>query len=91
MHIVESFSRSSLIVVLSLTLMLVEYHYYPSSAATAYPNLELQSSDDKSGLPTINDPNLKVDVVFKGLQFPTAMAFLGPNDILVLEKNNGTV
>jgi glucose/arabinose dehydrogenase len=30
-------------------------------------------------------------VVFKGLQFPTSMAFLSPNDILILEKNNGTV
>jgi len=41
--------------------------------------------------PTVNDPNLKAEVVFKGLKFPTSMAFLGPNDILVLEKNNGTV
>jgi aldose sugar dehydrogenase len=41
--------------------------------------------------PTIKDPNLKVEEVFKGLNFPTSMAFLGPNDILVLEKNNGTV
>jgi aldose sugar dehydrogenase len=39
----------------------------------------------------INDPHLKVDVVFRGIKFPTSMAFLGPNDILVLEKNNGTV
>ena len=38
-----------------------------------------------------NDPNLKIELVFKGLKFPTSMAFLGPNDILVLEKNNGTV
>ena len=41
--------------------------------------------------PLINDPHLKLDVVFSGLKFPTSMAFLGPNDILVLEKNNGTV
>src|SRR5919202_230033 len=41
--------------------------------------------------PTVNDPNLKVEEVFKGLDFPTSMAFLGPNDILVLEKNKGTV
>jgi aldose sugar dehydrogenase len=41
--------------------------------------------------PTIIDPKLKVEAVFKGLKFPTSMAFLGPNDILVLEKNNGTV
>src|ERR671929_297019 len=42
--------------------------------------------------PTIaKDPNLKVELVTQGLRSPTSMAFLGPNDILVLEKNNGTV
>ena len=42
--------------------------------------------------PTVNDPNLKVEKVFSGeLNLPTSMAFLGPNDILVLEKNKGTV
>jgi aldose sugar dehydrogenase len=41
--------------------------------------------------PIINDPNLVAQVVFKGLKFPTSMTFLGPNDILVLEKNEGTV
>jgi aldose sugar dehydrogenase len=41
--------------------------------------------------PIINDPNLKVETVFKGLKIPTSMAFLGPNDILVLEKNSGNV
>jgi glucose/arabinose dehydrogenase len=30
-------------------------------------------------------------IVFRGLQNPTSMAFLGPNDILVLEKDQGTV
>jgi glucose/arabinose dehydrogenase len=39
----------------------------------------------------VNDPNLKAEVVARGLRFPTTMAFLGPNDILVNEKNNGTV
>jgi glucose/arabinose dehydrogenase len=96
MYIVVSFSRLSLIVVLTLTLTLVGYHSSSSSAAAAAAaadanTLELQSSNDKGGPPTINDPHLKVDLVFKGLQFPTSMAFLGPNDILVLEKNNGTV
>jgi aldose sugar dehydrogenase len=41
--------------------------------------------------PTIIDPKLKVEVLFKGLKFPTSMAFLGSNDILVLEKNDGTI
>ena len=36
-------------------------------------------------------PNLKVELVAQGLQSPTSMAFLGPNDILVLEKDTGTV
>src|SRR6266487_4697164 len=44
-----------------------------------------------AGGPTLIDPNLKAEVVFKGLEVPTSMAFLGPNDILVLEKNKGTV
>ena len=39
-----------------------------------------------------NNSNLKVETVFKGdLESPTSMAFLGPNDILVLEKNAGAV
>ncbi|HYY49849.1 MAG TPA: PQQ-dependent sugar dehydrogenase [Nitrososphaeraceae archaeon] len=42
--------------------------------------------------PTIaKDPNLKVELVTQGLRSPTSMAFLGPNDILVLEKESGTV
>jgi glucose/arabinose dehydrogenase len=34
---------------------------------------------------------LKVDLVANGLELPTGMAFLGPNDILVIEKEKGTV
>ena len=41
--------------------------------------------------PILNDSNLKVEVVFEGLTSPTSIAFLGPNDILVLEKDKGTV
>jgi aldose sugar dehydrogenase len=41
--------------------------------------------------PFVTDPNLKVEVVYEGLEHPTSMAFLGKDDILVLEKNNGTV
>src|ERR671910_1816722 len=41
--------------------------------------------------PIINDPNLRLELVSEGLQLPTQMAFLGPNDILVLEKDTGMV
>jgi glucose/arabinose dehydrogenase len=42
---------------------------------------------------TLADPSLKVELTFKdGLKGPiTGMAFLGPDDILVLEKNTGKV
>jgi aldose sugar dehydrogenase len=43
------------------------------------------------GGPTLNDPNLKIEQILTGLKFPTSMAFLGANDILVLEKDTGIV
>ena len=41
--------------------------------------------------PIINDSSLKAEVLVDGLKNPTSMTFLGPDDILVLEKNNGNV
>ena len=41
--------------------------------------------------PRVLDSDLKVERVTSGIKFPTHMAFLGQNDILVLEKNDGTV
>src|ERR687889_1707268 len=43
------------------------------------------------GDPILRDTDLKVEIFAEGLENPTSMAFLGPNDILVLEKDNGTV
>jgi glucose/arabinose dehydrogenase len=37
------------------------------------------------------DPALTFDTVVTGLSTPTTMAFLGPDDILVLQKNDGQV
>ena len=42
-------------------------------------------------LPTISDPNLKVELVAKNFDFPTSIEFLGKDDILLLEKNTGNV
>src|ERR671918_2807714 len=44
-----------------------------------------------TGEPSIKDPSLKVETVATGLALPTTMAFIGPNDILALEKSKGTV
>ncbi|HET9807870.1 MAG TPA: PQQ-dependent sugar dehydrogenase, partial [Nitrososphaeraceae archaeon] len=37
------------------------------------------------------DPHLTIELVASGLDFPTTMAFLGPDDFLILEKNTGYV
>jgi hypothetical protein len=39
----------------------------------------------------IFDPKIKVELYSDGPEAPTSMSFLGHNDILVLEKNHGTV
>jgi aldose sugar dehydrogenase len=41
--------------------------------------------------PTMLDPNLAVKTVVSGLVTPISMAFLGNDDLLVLEKNTGKV
>jgi glucose/arabinose dehydrogenase len=41
--------------------------------------------------PTVVDPRLEVRTVVSGLNSPTTMAFLGDDDILVLEKETGRV
>ena len=42
-------------------------------------------------MPVINDPTLKAEIVYQGINFPTNMAFLGPDDILVIEKDTGMI
>ncbi len=44
-----------------------------------------------AGAQTLNDPNLQVEQVVEGLSFPTSMAFIGPDDILILQKGDGWV
>jgi glucose/arabinose dehydrogenase len=44
-----------------------------------------------TNVPVVNDPSLEIQLVSRGLKNPSSMAFLGLDDILVLEKNDGTV
>jgi glucose/arabinose dehydrogenase len=68
--------------------VLQDYHSHLAKALSSkYPEVGLPSPKG----PTILDPNLKAEVVFRGLGYPTSMAFLGPNDMLVTEKDAGTV
>jgi aldose sugar dehydrogenase len=41
--------------------------------------------------PSVVDPNLGVRAVVSGLVTPTSLAFIGANELLVLEKNTGQV
>jgi aldose sugar dehydrogenase len=51
-------------------------------------DFKLPSEDGK---PLVKDSNLKVQEVVSGLDFPTTFAFLDRDNILVLEKDKGTV
>src|SRR5918992_3769781 len=52
-----------------------------------------QVTTSSSNAPTVVDlsSGLVIEKYVGGLDFPSSMAFLGPDDILVLEKNNGQV
>jgi aldose sugar dehydrogenase len=79
------FRKRILFAVLLILIVVAVYNYsYPLESAIA----KIARS---RGAINIDDPNLKYEVVASGLKSPTTMAFLGPNDILVNEKLNGTV
>ena len=63
------------------------------SLSSAFALLALASGLRVSGqeAPTLVDSNLMVRTVAEGLDTPTAMAFIGEDDILVLEKGTGLV
>jgi aldose sugar dehydrogenase len=74
-----------------LLLLIIPLVNLPLTAAgqAEGPILRQRAEDDLP--PAISDPNLRMETVADGLNRPTAMAFLGPDDILVLDKDNGTV
>jgi glucose/arabinose dehydrogenase len=53
--------------------------------------LALAFAVPRAGAQTVADPRLEVETVTTGLSVPTTLDFLGPDDILVLEKNTGNV
>jgi aldose sugar dehydrogenase len=75
-----------------------------SSPAVGYYLVDAQKDNNEEGqdipdinvsidgdMPIVRNTNLGIEVVAEGLEFPTTIAFIGPNDILVLEKEKGTV
>src|SRR6266542_375543 len=45
----------------------------------------------QAATPTLVDSRLQLSTVVTNLELPTSIAFIGPNDMLVLEKNTGRV
>ncbi len=73
------------IIILSFPLLLFSF-------CNIYAQQNSPSDDSGDGDESIilSDPKLKIELVASGLDFPTTMAFLGPDDFLILEKA-GTV
>lgn len=71
-----------------LAIVIVPYLYYAANAQLPFKDRDFLQTVSR---PSVTDPNLKVELVAEGLKTPTTMAFLGPNDFLILEKDNGTV
>src|SRR3989442_14168473 len=67
------------------------YRNYIKKLLPAGLAVVLFSSGIRAQAPTVEDPNLAVRTVVSGLTTPTTMAFIGSNDILVLEKATGQV
>ncbi len=77
------------LLVLSTLVTLADYSVFQAHSQTQ--EFRQREFTDEPGHPQIYDPNLHAEVVVEGLELPTTMAFLGPNDMLVLEKEKGTV
>src|SRR5688572_19879268 len=64
---------------------------FTATALALALTLVLQPHTARAAGPTMLDPQLAVRPVVTGLAQPTSMAFLGANDLLVLEKATGQV
>ena len=81
----------SLVALILISVILVYYYSTSKQVPTYAQELLYSNATVESGDPYVNDSNFAVETVATGLNTPTDMAFLSDNDILVLEKNNGTV
>ena len=82
---------SIIVPLLVFTFIVLFAIYYCASFSTASAYVPILRFSKEDSLPQIKDPHLKVEIIANGLKLPTSIAFLGPDDMLVLEKDNGTV
>jgi glucose/arabinose dehydrogenase len=68
-----------------ISIQIEEHHYFFEAHSLG---LEPPRSNKK---PIIHNPDLKIELVASGIELPTSMTFIDRNDLLVLEKEKGTV
>jgi glucose/arabinose dehydrogenase len=69
-------------------IIIVACFYNVANAQQAFRERNFLQTQSK---PSLANPFLKVELVVGGLELPTTMAFVGPDDFLVLEKDKGMV
>jgi aldose sugar dehydrogenase len=86
------FVLSVTIIIVILIMMMIVALYFNLENMTIGQAQQQQQQQNKQG-PSLQIPykSLKVELVTEGLSFPTSMEFIDNNNILVLQKDNGTV
>jgi glucose/arabinose dehydrogenase len=84
----------TIIIVILIMMIIVALHFNLENMTIgqAQQQQQQQQQQNKQG-PSLQIPykSLKVELVTEGLSFPTSMEFIDNNNILVLQKDNGTV
>src|SRR5688572_32007023 len=75
------------LLIISLLIFTSITHFYSVRAQEEFAETEFE----EEGKPELFDSNLKISTIVEGLSTPTTVAFVGPGDILVLEKDTGLV
>jgi glucose/arabinose dehydrogenase len=73
---------------LSVVLLLINLTLFVQILYANVGSIVLAQEDNT---PTLGDTGLRIELVSASLKDPTGMTFIGPTDILVTEKNTGTV
>ena len=81
-------NKSIIIILLSLSITSFTFFTFCNNSYAQQQQTQQSLSGENI---TLYDPNLKLELVTAGLDFPTTMAFLDQDDFLILEKNTGNV